>query len=153
MFSMSFGFRSAMRLTPLSCVDAFEPAAAPRTAFDPGWMASLLMITPSTMMSGSELPRIVLAPRMRNCAPPPGAPEFVAMFAPAILPWSAFSTVGVGARFSCSADTCATSFAALRRLIVVAAPVTTCVSSCRTSRLSWTTSSDCPAGSGATRCW
>jgi hypothetical protein len=47
------------------------------------------------------------------------------MTAPGTLPWSAFSMVGVGARFSWSPLTVATEFAAFAAEIVVVVPVTT----------------------------
>ena len=53
-------------------------------------------MTPSTTMSGSDAPITVLMPRIWICAPLPGAPELVWMFAPAILPWSALSTEVAG---------------------------------------------------------
>jgi hypothetical protein len=49
-------------------------------------------MTPSTTISGSDAPRMVLMPRIWICAPPPGAPELVWMLAPATLPCSALST-------------------------------------------------------------
>ena len=50
MLSMSFGFRSAMRLTMLSCVDAFTPAVlvARETELAPLGMLTSLTTTPST---------------------------------------------------------------------------------------------------------
>ena len=46
-FAMSFGLRSAMRLTGLSWVDALPPAAAAVSAFVPDGIATFEMITPS----------------------------------------------------------------------------------------------------------
>ena len=69
-------------------------------------IAALLMTSPSTTMTGSTPPLMVETPRRLICAPPPGAPEFDWMRAPAILPWSALSIVGVGARWrSCAVTT------------------------------------------------
>ncbi len=75
---MSFGLMSAMRLTPLSWLEEFEPAAddAARIAFVPGWMTSFETMTPSTTYSGSDAALIDVTPRRRTCMPPPGAPEF-----------------------------------------------------------------------------
>ncbi len=45
--SMSFGFRSAMRLTGLSWFDALPPAAAPVMALAPDGTATFEMMMPS----------------------------------------------------------------------------------------------------------
>ena len=74
-----------------------------------------------------------LAPRICTCAPPPGAPLFMLMFAPTTLPCSAFSIDTAGARVSSSALTEDTDVAAFFFSIVVAVPVTVTPSSWRTS--------------------
>jgi len=45
---MSSGFRSAMRLTPLSWFDEFSPPAAWVTALRPFWITEFEIGTPST---------------------------------------------------------------------------------------------------------
>ena len=92
-------------------------------------------------------------PRSCTWVPPPGAPEFCVMIAPAILPWSALSTVGADTRVSCSAETTETAFAAFRLETAVDVPVTTCASSWSTSFTSVTRMSFCPAGTVRLRCW
>src|SRR2546426_7474703 len=67
---MSFGFRSAMRFTELSWVDALPPAAAAVMAFMLLAIASFAITRPSTTMSGSTPPLIVVTPR-RLIWPPP----------------------------------------------------------------------------------
>jgi hypothetical protein len=66
MLSMSSVFRSARRLTELSCAvaPANVPLAALLTASIPAENAALLKITPSTTNSGSALPRIDVTPRI-----------------------------------------------------------------------------------------
>ncbi len=81
---------------------------------------------------------IVETPRSRTCTPPPGAPEFVSIIAPAILPCTIFSIVSDGTRSSSAAFTVATAFARLRRDTLVACPVTTISSSASTSTSSRT---------------
>src|SRR5258705_4412335 len=91
--SMSFGFRSAIRLTALSWFDALPPAAVAVIAFAPDGTATFEMITASITYSGDDWPLIVEMPRRRSCAPPPGAPELNWRFAPDTLPCIAPSTV------------------------------------------------------------
>src|SRR6476661_4052880 len=52
----------------------------------PGFTTSLLTITPSTTQSGSLEPLMLVMPRICTWPPPPGAPEFIWMFAPGTLP-------------------------------------------------------------------
>jgi len=87
MFSMSLGFRSAMRFTRASwSSDGFEPPDAAVTAFWLDAIATSLTITPSTTYNGSAVALIDVTPRSRTCNPPPGAPEFCWMSAPATFP-------------------------------------------------------------------
>src|SRR4051812_49389173 len=95
---MSFGLRSAMRLTGLSWFDVLPPAAAAVIALAPDGIATLETITPSTTYSGDDWPLIVEMPRRRSWAPPPGAPELYCRFAPEILPCIAVSRVGAETR-------------------------------------------------------
>ena len=149
---MSFGLMSAIRLTPLSWLVAFDVFRfALVRALVPGWIASLLTMTPSMTYSGSDEPNTEVTPRRRTWLPPPGAPEFAMTCAPAIRPDSALSTDGDGTLAIWSAVTCATSFAAFCRAMLVAAPVMTCASSCRTSRTSATVTSVCVASTGTVR--
>ena len=48
MLSMSSGFRSAMRLTPLSWFEEFRPPAEAVTALSPFWITEFEIATPST---------------------------------------------------------------------------------------------------------
>jgi hypothetical protein len=147
MLSMSLGFMSAARLTTLSCTEyRAVRVPAPLTTLAPPATELLASTTPSTTYSGSELPMSDETPRMRICAPPPGAPELVEMLAPAILPWSAFSTVCAGARCSSCAETTATALAAFWRRTEVVCPVTTSPSRLRMSWSSATLTAVCPAG-------
>ncbi len=66
--------------------------------------------------------------------PPPGAPEFSWMSAPAILPCRASSGVSAGTRLISVASTVDTSLAADWRLTTVAWPVTMLSSRRSTSR-------------------
>src|SRR5690242_17445923 len=94
MLSMSLGLMSAMRLTWLSWVGfGLEPPTDSVTAYMPEAMATSLTSTPSMTYSGAVEPLMVDTPRRRSWMPPPGAPEFCWMLAPAILPDSAWSTV------------------------------------------------------------
>ncbi len=149
--SMSFGFRSAMRFTGASWLEALEPPEARVTAFAPDGIATLLTITPSITYSGSEAPLIEETPRRLSCTPPPGAPELAVMFAPAIFPCSALSTLSEGVRFSSSLVMVATAFARLRRATVVAWPVTTIPSRFRTSSPSRTLAVFSPAATVTVR--
>ncbi len=133
MFSMSAGLRSAMRLVGWSWLVEMPVALAPVREFMPVPICELLTSTPSITYRGLALALIEVTPRSCTCEPPPGAPELVEMTAPGILPWSAFSIVGVGALLSCSPLTCAIELAALALDTLVVVPVMTCVSSCRTS--------------------
>ena len=71
-----------------------------------------------------------VTPRIRTCRPPPGAPELAVITAPATFPCSAFSTVWLCVRVSCSPPMDWTSFARFRRKTLVAWPVTTSSLSC-----------------------
>ena len=122
-----------MRFTELSWVDAFPPAAAAVMAFMLLGIASFAITRPSTTMSGSTPPLIVVTPRRLIWPPPPGAPEFIWMTAPGIFPCSALSIVCVGARFSCSGFTVVTALARLRCSTPVAWPVITTASRLNTS--------------------
>ncbi len=133
MLWMSLGFRSAMRLTALSWVEALPPAAAAVMAFRLLAIASLAITSPSTTISGSTPALIVVTPRRLIWPPPPGAPEFIWMSAPGIFPCSALSSVCVGARVTCAALTVVTAFARLRCSTPVASPVTTTASRLKTS--------------------
>ena len=136
-FSISFGFRSAMRLSGFSWVMAeMADPAARVTLFVPEPIATSLTMTPSTTYSGCAEPRIDEMPRMRMRLPPPGAPVDCEICAPAILPWKAFSIDCVETFVTSSALTLATEVARLRREIPVAWPVITIWSSLSASRLS-----------------
>ena len=99
-----------MRLVGLSWFRGLPPAWAWVTASAPFGIASLLITTPSTTNSGSLPATMVETPRRFTCMPPPGAPEFAWISAPGILPWSALSSVPVGARVSSLPLTVATAF-------------------------------------------
>src|SRR3954464_10265863 len=114
MLSMSAGLRSEMRFGAWSWLEGIAPRVpAFEIPFRPVEISELLRRTPSTTYRGLEFALIDVTPRSWIWAPPPGAPEFVEMTAPAILPCSAFSTVGEGARESCSAETWAIELAEL----------------------------------------
>jgi hypothetical protein len=72
------------------------------------------------------------------------------MTAPATLPCSFWSIVAAGTRLSCSPETTETAFAAFWLETTVAVPVTTWVSSCRTSLSSVMATSLCPPATGTT---
>ena len=63
---------------------------------------------------------IDVTPRSRTTSPPPGAPEFCVIMAPASLPWSDCSTLAVGALTSASELTVATALARFFRSMPVA---------------------------------
>ena len=73
------------------------------------------------------------------------------MVAPGILPWSALSIVGVGARVSSAASTVDTAFARFRFSTPVAWPVITISSSLNTSGSSATFTDSCSGGT--VTCW
>src|SRR2546426_510952 len=87
-------------------------------------METSLKITPSTTYRGVYAPMIDVTPRRVTRAPPPGAPEFVEMSAPASFPCRDCSTVAVGTLTSCSAVTVETAFARFFFSMPVAWPVT-----------------------------
>ena len=103
-----------MRLTGLSWLDAFPPAAAAVMAFMLLAIASFAITRPSTTISGSTPALIVVTPRNAIWPPPPGAPEFICTSAPGTFPCSALSRLWVGARFNCAALTVVTALARLR---------------------------------------
>ena len=74
-----------MRFTPLSWFTGCNPDDRV-TAVRPGFRTSLLTMTPSTTQSGSLEPLMDVMPRICTWPPPPGAPEFIWMFAPGTLP-------------------------------------------------------------------
>ena len=145
---MSFGLMSAIRLTWFSWVGSgLEPPRAAVTGSLLGGIATSLMITPSTTYSGSAGELIEVTPRRRTWTPPPGAPELVWMSAPASLPWSCCSMLGVGTFSRSSALMVATAFGRFRRSMPVNCPVTTTSSSFTGSRASATsTTAAGPAG-------
>src|SRR2546422_11697923 len=77
-FSMSNGFRSAIRFTwPCCNGDVFEPLFDIVTTCWLLGIAASLTITPSTTYRGDWAPNTDVTPRKATCTPPPGAPEFV----------------------------------------------------------------------------
>src|SRR6266496_6683991 len=115
-FSMSYGFKSAMRFTwPCWSGDGFDPWFDCVTTSWLLGMATSLMITPYTTYNGADRPFKVDTPRSFTWMPPPGAPEFCWMTAPGTLPWIDSSTLGAGTRLSSAAGTDATAFGDERR--------------------------------------
>ena len=106
------------------------------------------MMTPSTTYSGADRPLSVDTPRSFTWIPPPGAPEFCWITAPATFPWIEVSTLGTATRLSSLAETVATAFGAVRRSTPVACPVTTIASRLNTSGSSVTSTVLCAAGTG-----
>ena len=148
---MSLGFRSAIRFTALSCGLGLPPAAAAVIASMLLWIASFAITMPSTTMSGSTPPLMVVTPRRLIWPPPPGAPEFIWIRAPGILPCSAPSIVCTGARFSCSVGTVVTALARFCCDTPVAWPVTTTASRLNTSCSRLTVAVDASAATGTWR--
>ena len=116
-------------------------------------MASFEMMTPSITNSGCPFPRIDVTPRICTWAPPPGAPLFIEIAAPATFPCIACSSDCAGALVSSSFEICETAVVALRRSTVVAWPVTTTASSLKGSSSSFTTAFDSPASTGTSFFW
>ena len=83
-------------------------------------MLAFEMITPSTTYSGSPEASTDVAPRIWIWAPPPGAPLFSNMRAPATLPARLLSIERAGTRFNSGPATVATAVAATLRSVVVA---------------------------------
>ena len=104
--------------------------------FRPVAIDALLTRTPSTTYSGLDEPLMDVVPRSWICAPPPGAPEFVEITAPAIMPCIAFSMVGAGTSLTCALATVVMALAELTLEIVVVVPVITICSSWSTSFVS-----------------
>ena len=94
-----------------------EPA--PVIVLAPSEMASFEMMTPSITNSGCPFPRIDVTPRICTCAPPPGAPLFMEIVAPSVLPCIACSTVCAGAIVNSLFLMLSVAVVALRRSSVV----------------------------------
>ncbi len=124
MDSISCGFKSATRFTRASWLPPMPAAVvrAPALVMElaPAETASLEMITPSTTKSGWPAPRIDVTPRICICAPPPGAPLFIAIIAPGTFPCNACSIDCAGALFRALVSTVTVLVGALRFSIEVA---------------------------------
>ena len=130
--------------TPLAASEPYNAdAAAPLTISTRSTSSPAIsarpnrVITPSTMISGSWRPPILVAPRSRRTGSPPGCAEFGISRTPATLPSTAWSAVPPGTACSWSVPTVATVIGSLRRSVASATPVTTTSSSRSGSAASW----------------